>query len=181
MMQDAVDYAWSKGVVLVGAAGNNGVQENFYPAAFHNVVSVSATQVEDEFAQLVELRPEGRRQRAGVSVLSPTAHLHLWRSRHLGHAHLHQRHELRDAERRGRRRADSRSLPVLHAGSRSCRRLFEHRRRPGLRRIRHRYGRGRVNAYRALGGSVSAPALLGGDSLESNNTLTASANHSAWG
>ena len=49
-VQDAVTYAWNKGAVLVGAAGNNNRAETFYPASFDHVVSVSATQVEDEFS-----------------------------------------------------------------------------------------------------------------------------------
>ena len=63
-VQDAVSYAWSKGVVLVGAAGNNGREEPFYPASYAKVIRVSATQGDDEFTSLVELRPERRRQRA---------------------------------------------------------------------------------------------------------------------
>jgi thermitase len=43
-VEDAVNYAWNKGAVLVGAAGNNGRQEDFYPASYANVISVSATQ-----------------------------------------------------------------------------------------------------------------------------------------
>ena len=49
-VQDAINYAWSKGIVLVGAAGNNNRDEKFYPASMANVVSVSATQVNDEFS-----------------------------------------------------------------------------------------------------------------------------------
>jgi type VII secretion-associated serine protease mycosin len=50
VVQDAVDYAWNKGAVLVGAAGNNRRDETYYPASFDHVVSVSATQPEDEFS-----------------------------------------------------------------------------------------------------------------------------------
>ena len=49
-MQDAVNYAFNKGAVLVGAAGNNRREETYYPASFDNVISVSATQVDDEFS-----------------------------------------------------------------------------------------------------------------------------------
>lgn len=46
-LQSAVDYAWSKGAVLVAAAGNNGNDTLFYPAACKNVVAVSATNSTD--------------------------------------------------------------------------------------------------------------------------------------
>ena len=42
-LQSAVDYAWSKGVVVVAAAGNNASNAAFYPAALNNVVAVAAT------------------------------------------------------------------------------------------------------------------------------------------
>ncbi len=42
-LQDAVNYAYAKGVLLVAAAGNNGRNENFYPAVLNHVISVAAT------------------------------------------------------------------------------------------------------------------------------------------
>ena len=42
-LQDAVNYAWGKGVVLVAAAGNNGNSVPFYPAYFQNVIAVAST------------------------------------------------------------------------------------------------------------------------------------------
>jgi subtilisin family serine protease len=47
-LEDAVNYAWSKGVVLVGAAGNYGNTTLFYPAASQNVIAVAATDVTDQ-------------------------------------------------------------------------------------------------------------------------------------
>lgn len=46
-LQDAVNYAWNKKCVLIAAAGNNGNDITFYPAACNNVVSVSATDPTD--------------------------------------------------------------------------------------------------------------------------------------
>ena len=65
--------------------------------------------------QLVELRAEGRRQRA--RVVGPHHELHGERlsAPGLGVAHLHQRHELRDPERVRRRRPDQGQVPELHA------------------------------------------------------------------
>ena len=46
-LQSAVNYAWSKGLVIVAAAGNNSSSAYFYPAALSNVVAVSATDGSD--------------------------------------------------------------------------------------------------------------------------------------
>lgn len=46
-LQSAVDYAWKKQCVIIAAAGNNGNNIAFYPAACNNVVSVSATDSAD--------------------------------------------------------------------------------------------------------------------------------------
>lgn len=45
--QDAVNYAWSKGAVVVAAAGNDNTSTRFYPAALDNVISVGASDVSD--------------------------------------------------------------------------------------------------------------------------------------
>ncbi len=50
ILQDAVDYAWNKGVVVVCAAGNDHVSTPFYPAAYTNSISVSATTYLDTLA-----------------------------------------------------------------------------------------------------------------------------------
>jgi len=46
-LQNAVNYAWSKGLVIVAAAGNNSSSTAFYPAALNNVIAVSATDSND--------------------------------------------------------------------------------------------------------------------------------------
>ncbi len=46
-LQDAVNYAWKKNVILIAAAGNNGNNTAVYPAACTNVVAVSATNSSD--------------------------------------------------------------------------------------------------------------------------------------
>lgn len=47
--QDAIDYAWERGVLVVAAAGNDGDKGNpvIYPAACHRVLAVGATDLYD--------------------------------------------------------------------------------------------------------------------------------------
>jgi thermitase len=49
-LEDAVNYAWSKGVVVVAAAGNNGNSIKMYPAAYANCIAVAATNANDALA-----------------------------------------------------------------------------------------------------------------------------------
>jgi len=46
----AIEYAWSQGVVLVAAAGNNGDTARIYPAANAHVIAVGATNHTDNLA-----------------------------------------------------------------------------------------------------------------------------------
>jgi subtilisin family serine protease len=46
-LQDAIDYAWSKGAVLVAATGNDGVSTPTFPAGDRGVIGVSATDPND--------------------------------------------------------------------------------------------------------------------------------------
>lgn len=46
-LANAVDYAWSKGVVVVAAAGNDGNTNKFYPAAYSNVIATGSTDSSD--------------------------------------------------------------------------------------------------------------------------------------
>lgn len=48
--QDAINYAWNKGAVLVAAAGNGGNTRREYPGANNNIVSVAATNNNDQKA-----------------------------------------------------------------------------------------------------------------------------------
>ncbi len=41
-LEDAVNYAYSRGVTVVAAAGNDGIDEIIYPAAFDNAIAVGA-------------------------------------------------------------------------------------------------------------------------------------------
>src|SRR4029079_19532695 len=49
-LQAAVDYAWSKGVVIVAATGNEGSSTPAFPAGDRGVVGVSSTNQSDQLA-----------------------------------------------------------------------------------------------------------------------------------
>jgi thermitase len=46
-MQEAIDYAWARNVVVVAAAGNDGANEQFEPADCAHVVAVASTDASD--------------------------------------------------------------------------------------------------------------------------------------
>jgi thermitase len=46
-LENAVNYAWSKGVVVVAAAGNSGKTAPIYPAYYTNCIAVAATDQND--------------------------------------------------------------------------------------------------------------------------------------
>ncbi|MBA7512850.1 hypothetical protein ES705_04859 [subsurface metagenome] len=47
-LQDAVDYGYQKGCVIVAASGNDNTNKPLYPAAYSNVIAVAATDQNDE-------------------------------------------------------------------------------------------------------------------------------------
>ncbi|MBT0651768.1 MBG domain-containing protein [Geomobilimonas luticola] len=51
-LQDAIDYAWTKGAVLVAATGNDGVSTPTFPAGDRGVIGVSATDSNDLLAAI---------------------------------------------------------------------------------------------------------------------------------
>jgi thermitase len=51
-LENAVDDAWSKGALVVAAAGNDGAEILFYPAAYANAMAIAATDDQDRRACL---------------------------------------------------------------------------------------------------------------------------------
>jgi thermitase len=51
-LQDAVDYAWYNGVVIVAAAGNDANSQPVYPAAYENCIAVTAIREDGTLAPL---------------------------------------------------------------------------------------------------------------------------------
>src|SRR5256885_15896211 len=56
-LQDAIDYAWSKGAVLVAAVGNDAVSHPTFPAGARGVMGVSATDPTDTLASFSNRAP----------------------------------------------------------------------------------------------------------------------------
>ena len=49
-LEDAVNYAWNNGVIVVAAAGNSGNPSRTYPAYYQNCIAVAATDDNDQKA-----------------------------------------------------------------------------------------------------------------------------------
>lgn len=64
--QDAIDYAWQRGALIVAAAGNDGLGQSSAPANCANVVAVAATDQSDA-------RPFWSNYGANVDVAAPGA------------------------------------------------------------------------------------------------------------
>ncbi|MDG5758685.1 S8 family serine peptidase [Natronococcus sp. A-GB1] len=72
VIRDAVQYADERGVVMVAAAGNDGPCSDCvgYPAAYDEVIAVSATDENDDLADFSSTGPEVDIAAPGVDVLS---------------------------------------------------------------------------------------------------------------
>ena len=71
-LRDACQYAYDKGVLLVGAAGNDGPCSDCvgYPAAYDTVVAVSATSADDSLANFSSTGPQVEIAAPGEDVYS---------------------------------------------------------------------------------------------------------------
>ncbi len=72
ILEETVNYAWEKGLVLVAAAGNGGSDILHYPAAYENVISVSATDQNDNKAEFSTYGRHISVAAPGVNILSTT-------------------------------------------------------------------------------------------------------------
>ena len=172
-VQDAVNYAWGKGAVLVGAAGNNNRQENFYPASFTNVVSVSATQVNDEFAHWSSYGPKVDVSAPGASVQTTNCTVCTYADHHTWGDHTYISGTSFATPNTAGVIALIRARYPSDTPAQIVSRLINSSDDLGYTGFDVRYGRGRVNAFRAVGGTVAAPARSPGDALEPNNSLGA--------
>jgi len=172
-VQDAVNYAWNKGVVLVGAAGNNGRQEDFYPAAFPNVVSVSATQVNDEFAHWSSYGPKVDVSAPGASVQTTNCTVCTYGGHDTWGDHTYISGTSFATPNVAGVIALIRARYPSYTPAQVVSRLTSTVDDLGYAGYDIRYGRGRVNALRALGGSAGSTTAAAGDAFETNNSITA--------
>ena len=171
IMQDAVNYAFAKGAVLVGAAGNNRREERFYPASFDNVISVSATQVNDEFSNWSSYGPDVDVSAPGSSVLTTNCFKCTYADHDSWGSHTYISGTSFATPNVSGVVALIRARYPDATAQQVVNRLFNTVDDLGYHGWDNRYGRGRVNALRALGATVAQPSVSRGDGLESNNAL----------
>ncbi|MBI2941018.1 MAG: S8 family serine peptidase, partial [Chloroflexi bacterium] len=70
VLQQAVSYAWTRGAVLVAAAGNDGTGAKNYPAAYSEVIAVAATDANDGKASFSNYGPWVSLGAPGVAIYS---------------------------------------------------------------------------------------------------------------
>ena len=70
LLQDAVNYAYERGVLLVAAAGNDGGAQILYPAACNNVIAVASTDSSDRRSGFSNHGPQVDIAAPGDSIVS---------------------------------------------------------------------------------------------------------------
>jgi len=169
VIQDAVNNAWSKGAVLVGAAGNNNRRETFYPASYEHVVSVSATQVEDEFSNWSSYGPKVDVSAPGSSVVTTNCTAAACMHEDWGSHTYISGTSFATPNVSGVVALLMARYPAK-TPAQIVSRLLGTVDDLGYKGREDRYGLGRVNAYRALGATVAQPSRRSGDAMERNNS-----------
>jgi subtilisin family serine protease/putative cell wall-binding protein len=167
-VKGAVDRAWAAGAVIVAAAGNYRTSQPSYPAAYDHVISVSATQADDEFTNwsnyggTLDVSAPGAAVTTANCTVSPCIHS-TWG------AYI-------DISGTSFSTPNTAGVVALimarypsYTNQQVVDRLLSTTDDLGFRGWDDRYGRGRVNAYRAVGGSPAAIAPQAGDSAEPND------------
>ena len=70
VLEDAVNYAYGRGVILVAAGGNMGSNSVLFPAAYPHVIAVAATDGSNKKANFSNFGPEIDVAAPGVSIYS---------------------------------------------------------------------------------------------------------------
>lgn len=78
-LQNAIDYAFNEGCVIVAAAGNNGQEQQYYPAAYEHVIAVTSVGMDDRlsyfsnYGSFVDLTAPGGYGPTDVGTWSPVS------------------------------------------------------------------------------------------------------------
>jgi parallel beta-helix repeat protein len=75
-MREAIKYAYNAGVLVVAAAGNEETSAKLYPAAYEEVVAVTATNEFDEPASFTNFGDWGEVAAPGVNIYSTISEIH---------------------------------------------------------------------------------------------------------
>jgi subtilisin family serine protease len=70
LTREVLDYAYGKGLVLIGAAGNMNVDTTHYPSGYDNVIAVTATDDDDYKASFSKYGKDVDISAPGVNILS---------------------------------------------------------------------------------------------------------------
>jgi subtilisin family serine protease len=156
---DSVAYAQSRDVLVVASAGNGSNGRLNYPAACANVVAVSATDANGDFASFSSYGPDVGLAAPGISVTST-----------------------RNDNHYGTESGTSLSAPMVSgvaalvvaehpewSAAQVAEQLEETAQDRGPRGVDVYYGHGLLDAYAALGGPMQAPDFPKRDALEPND------------
>jgi hypothetical protein len=162
-LKGAVNYAWDAGCVLVGAVGNDNKSDPFYPAAYDNVIGVSATDQNDAKAPWSNYGSHVAVAAPGSSIYSTywndgSTYAHM-SGTSMSAPHVAGLAALLFSQDGGRSNAEARSIIEGSADDLGDAGWDQY------------YGYGRINAYKALGtrSAVIEPATGGSLSADDDN------------
>ena len=170
-LREAIEYAWSKNVVMVAAAGNHRRVEQTYPASYPQVISVSATQADDEFTNWSSYGAAVDVSAPGASIMTTNCDRRVVTSCAYDGSHITISGTSFSTPNTAGVAALLRAANPLWTNQQVMSRIISSSDDLGYPGWDMRYGYGRVNAMRALGGSTTPPPSSPGDSLEGNNTF----------
>jgi thermitase len=171
LLSEAVLHAWQRGAVIVAAAGNERTSQPSYPAAYDHVVGVSATQADDEFTNWSNYG-------SAVDVAAPGAAV---TTTDCGGCSPASAGTPGYGAISGTSFATPNTAGVVallmarfpaESNQQIVNRLVGSVDDLGFRGWDNRYGHGRVNAYRALGGAPARSVVPARDAFEPNDALS---------
>ncbi|HYM53052.1 MAG TPA: S8 family serine peptidase, partial [Candidatus Dormibacteraeota bacterium] len=172
LLREAVDYAWARNVVLVAAAGNFRSAGPFYPASYPHVISVSATQADDEFTNWSNFGADVDVSAPGASILTTNCNRSTVSSCKYTGAHIVISGTSFSSPNVAGVVALLRARNPGWTNASVVSRILSTADDLGYAGWDNRYGHGRVNANRALGGSNGPASPSPGDALEPDNAFS---------